>query len=77
MVADRTDGLAPSNNLSVALGMMPRASEDGPIEFVIGASDMDPLLALIITVAGLAGLGFGSLRWGVDSRDPYPDDHRR
>ncbi len=38
---------------------------------------MDQLLALIITVASLAGFGISSLRWGVDSRDPYPDDHRR
>ncbi len=38
---------------------------------------MDQLLALCITIVGLAGLGFGSLRWGVDSRDPIPDDHRR
>ena len=38
---------------------------------------MDQLLALVITLAMLTGLGLGSLRWGVDSRDPLPDDHHR
>ena len=38
---------------------------------------MDQLIALFIAFATLTGLGLGSLRWGVDSRDPLPDDHRR
>ena len=42
-----------------------------------GASDMDQLLIVLIAVSGFAGIALGALRWGVDSRDPLPDDHRR
>ena len=38
---------------------------------------MDQLIALFIALATLTCLALGSLRWGVDSRDPLPDDHHR
>jgi hypothetical protein len=38
---------------------------------------MDQLLTLSIIASGLAALVTAALRWGVDSRDTLPDDHRR
>ena len=39
--------------------------------------DMDTLFVWIIIIAALLALDAGALLWGVDSRDPMPDDHRR
>jgi hypothetical protein len=47
-----------------------RAPESRPMELQL-------VLILIVILAGLAALGAASLAWGVDSRDPLPDDHRR
>ena len=49
----------------------------GAIDTHSGASDMDQLLTLFIAISGLTGLALGALRWGADSRDRLPDDHRR
>jgi len=38
---------------------------------------MESLLILTTLVASLTALAAASLRWGVDSRDRIPDDHRR
>ena len=38
---------------------------------------MEALIVILTLIAGLIGLDLASLRWGVDSRDPLPDDHRR
>lgn len=38
---------------------------------------MDTLFVWIIIIAALLALDAGALLWGVDSRDPMPDDHRR
>lgn len=39
--------------------------------------EMDTLFVWIIVIAALLALDAGALRWGVDSRDAMPDDHRR
>lgn len=39
--------------------------------------DMETLFVWIVVIAALMALDAGALRWGVDSRDPLPDDHRR
>jgi nitrogen fixation-related uncharacterized protein len=38
---------------------------------------MEAIIMLLVVVIGLVSLGGTSLRWGADSRDPLPDDHRR
>lgn len=38
---------------------------------------METLIVWIVVVAALVALDLGALRWGVDSRDRLPDDHRR
>ena len=38
---------------------------------------METLFVWIVVIAALSALGAGALRWGVDSRDPMPDDHQR
>ena len=38
---------------------------------------MEPLFVWIFIIAALLVLDAGALRWGVDSRDRLPDDHRR
>ena len=38
---------------------------------------METLFVWILVIAALLALDRGALRWGVDSRDPMPDDHRR
>jgi hypothetical protein len=39
--------------------------------------DMETLFVWIVVIATLIALDAGALRWGVDSRDILPDDHRR
>jgi hypothetical protein len=39
--------------------------------------DMETLFVWIVVIAALIALDAGALRWGVDSRDILPDDHRR
>lgn len=39
--------------------------------------DMETLFIWIVVIAALIALDAGALRWGVDSRDCLPDDHRR
>ena len=38
---------------------------------------MEAIVMLLVLVIGLGSLDLGALRWGVDSRDPIADDHRR
>ncbi len=38
---------------------------------------MEAIFTIFAFVTGLAVLGAASITWGVDSRDPYPDDRRR
>jgi hypothetical protein len=38
---------------------------------------MEAIMTIIVFVTGLAVLGGASITWGVDSRESYPDDHRR
>jgi hypothetical protein len=38
---------------------------------------MEALVMVLVLIAGLIALDVASLRWGTDSRDPLPDDHRR
>lgn len=35
------------------------------------------MLVLILIIIGFAALGWASLTWGADSREPYRDDHAR
>ena len=39
--------------------------------------DMETLFVWIVVIAALIALDAGAIRWGVDSRDSLPDDHRR
>jgi hypothetical protein len=38
---------------------------------------MELIAVLFSIVAGFALFGLAANSWGVDSRDPLPDDHRR
>jgi hypothetical protein len=38
---------------------------------------MEAIVAILAFVTGLAILGGASISWGVDSREPYLDDHQR
>jgi len=38
---------------------------------------MDAMLALIVIVVSLIGLGLAAAAWGVDSRPSIADDHLR
>ena len=38
---------------------------------------METLFVWIVVIAALIALDAGALRWGADSRDALPDDHRR
>ena len=38
---------------------------------------METLFVWIVVIAALIALDAGALRWGADSRDSLPDDHRR
>lgn len=38
---------------------------------------MEVIVTILAFVTGLAVLGGASITWGVDSREPYPDDRRR
>jgi hypothetical protein len=38
---------------------------------------METFLLVLVLVMGLAMFDVAALNWGVDSRDPLADDHRR
>lgn len=38
---------------------------------------MEAITLILITIFGLVALDVASYIWGVDSRDPYRDDHAR
>jgi hypothetical protein len=38
---------------------------------------MEAIITILAFATGLAVLGGVSITWGVDSREPYPDDRRR
>jgi hypothetical protein len=40
-------------------------------------SDMETILLGLIVVMALIAFDWAALTWGVDSRDPLTDDHRR
>jgi hypothetical protein len=42
-----------------------------------GRLEMEMLFVWIVVIATLVALDAGALRWGTDSRDSLPDDHRR
>jgi hypothetical protein len=39
--------------------------------------DMETLFIWLVVLVALLALDVCALRWGVDSRDGLPDDHRR
>jgi hypothetical protein len=43
----------------------------------VEAREMEILLVWIVVIGALIALDASALRWGVDSRDRLPDDHRR
>ena len=38
---------------------------------------MEAMMMFLITILGLAILGWASITWGADSREQYQDDHTR
>lgn len=38
---------------------------------------MEALVMVLALIVGLMALDLASFRWGTDSRDLIPDDHRR
>jgi uncharacterized membrane protein YdfJ with MMPL/SSD domain len=38
---------------------------------------MEALVVILALITGLIALDLASLRWGADSREMLPDDHRR
>jgi hypothetical protein len=38
---------------------------------------MEAAMLFLISMVGLIVVAAASLTWGVDTRDPYPDDHAR
>ena len=38
---------------------------------------MEAMTLVLVMIIGLATLGWASLTWGADTREPYPDDHAR
>lgn len=38
---------------------------------------MEAIVTLLALIVGLMALDLAALRWGADSRDALPDDHRR
>jgi len=38
---------------------------------------MDAVMLFIISLIGLVALSGASFAWGVDTREPYRDDHAR
>jgi len=70
--------LDSSEDRIVGLSIRPRTIDDGGIEIAFGVPKaMESLLILTTLVASFAVLAAASLRWGADSRECLPDDHRR
>lgn len=42
-----------------------------------GDQDMEIIMTIVALVTGIAALGGAAINWGVDTRESYPDDHRR
>jgi nitrogen fixation-related uncharacterized protein len=38
---------------------------------------MEATMLVLVLIIGLVALGWASLNWGVDTREPYRDDHTR
>lgn len=66
-----------SDGRLVGLSMRPRAVHHDDIDTRAWRLEMETLFVWIIVIAALIALDAGALRWGVDSRDALPDDHRR
>ena len=75
-IETRCRALAPSDGPSVGLSIRPESLHHGAID-IAWRLDMETLFVWIVVIAALIALDAGALRWGVDSRDPLPDDHRR
>lgn len=61
----------------VGLSIEPATVQDDDIDTAVEARKMETLIVWIVVIAALVALDAGALRWGVDSRDVLPDDHRR
>ena len=61
----------------VGLSVGPATIQDDDIDTAEEARSMETLIVWIVVIAALVALDAGALRWGVDSRDVLPDDHRR
>lgn len=68
--------LAPSDWLYVGLSMSPEVVHHDDID-ITWRPEMETLFVWIVVIAALVALDAGALRWGADSRDRLPDDHRR
>jgi hypothetical protein len=71
------EALVLSNRPNVGLSMRPRRVQDEDLDTAPEARNMETLLVWIVVIAALLALDAGALRWGADSRDAMPDDHRR
>jgi hypothetical protein len=38
---------------------------------------MEATVLFLVMIIGFGALGWASVTWGAESRDPYPDDHTR
>jgi hypothetical protein len=68
--------LALSHGSLVGLSIRPERVHYDDIDIASEVSNMEPLFAWIVLIAALVALDVAALRWGVDSRDSLPDDHR-
>lgn len=68
--------LASSDGRLVGLSVRPVCVHDDGID-IARRLDMETLFIWIVIIAALIVLDAGALRWGTDSRDALPDDHRR
>jgi hypothetical protein len=59
--------------------MRPREAQDGGNEIAVAwrPEHMEALFIFIVLIGSLALFGAAAMRWGVDSREPIRDDHRR
>lgn len=61
----------------MGLSIRPGTAPHDGIDIALEARAMETLFVWIVVIATLVALDAGALRWGVDSRDLLPDDHRR
>jgi hypothetical protein len=68
--------LALSHGSLLGLSVGPERVHHDDIDIASEVSDMEPLFVWIVLIAALIALDLAAVRWGVDSRDSLPDDHR-